>query len=113
MPRNIHPESAYQLYVVPEYLTDGTLIYVAWHPELPHVLAHGSTPEGAEQSLAEGFAIYAEYAAEHGIELPPPRRIGARQVIWRTVPLTRQPSASVIPLGAARAANLAIPTSEP
>ncbi len=107
MPATVYPEAAYHLYVVPELLRDGTLIYVAWHPELPRVLAHGPTPEAAEQSLSEAFAIYQGHALKHGLEIPPPRSYGVGQAIWRVAvtgsykaaspirPITRTPGVRV------------------
>jgi predicted RNase H-like HicB family nuclease len=65
-------ESEYELIVNPEALTNSTLMYVAHHPEIPGLRAHGDTPEAAIESHPEGFAIYEEDTLSDGFDMPLP-----------------------------------------
>jgi len=100
----IYPEVAYQTQVVPEALSDGATVYVAWHPEIRGVRAHGATPEEALQSLSEAFDIYVERVRARGFEMPMPQSHAmVREVIWRTAVFAPSqgaaPSTQLVPSG--------------
>ena len=78
-------ESDYQTIVVPEVLSDGSLIYVANHPELRGCRAQAETPEQALENLTEVFQSYVEHFAEHGLDLPQPQRLVVQTAVWRSV----------------------------
>lgn len=49
--------------VVPDQLSDGSIVYVARHPELPGCMSHGSTPDEARENLADARELYLEDVA--------------------------------------------------
>ena len=87
-------ESDYQTVVVPEILGDGSLVYVANHPELRGCRAQAETPELAREYLSEVFQRYVEHFTEHHLDLPKPRNKGIREVVWRSAPGARPLMAS-------------------
>lgn len=83
----IFAESEYQTRILPDILNDGTHVYVAFHPELRGLRAHGRTPEEAFASLQEGFEILREDSEEDGIDMPKPEG-QQMKVIWRSIQYT-------------------------
>ena len=79
-----YPETAYQSVILPETLSDGTLVYVANHPELRGCRAQADTPEHAQENLAEVFESYARHFAEHGLDMPTPQQQLVQAVVWRS-----------------------------
>lgn len=53
----------------------GKLVFVASHPDLPHVFSQGDTPEEALDSLAEVREEFLADMAAAGIEVPAPRPV--------------------------------------
>lgn len=53
-------------------LTDGSVSYFAFHPYIPSVNAHGSTPEEAARSWHEALALYVSHCVEHSLPKPNP-----------------------------------------
>ncbi len=64
----------YDVVVIPEECTDGTLCYRAEHPQLSGCMSHGSTPEDALRNLIEAKRLYIETLYEKGLEVPLPVR---------------------------------------
>jgi predicted RNase H-like HicB family nuclease len=69
-----YPESAYRTEITSETLTDGRLIYVAWHPEIRRIRSQGTTPEEARENLSDAFALYEEHCREQGLAMPSPQQ---------------------------------------
>ena len=73
----------YSIKVVPDQTTEGSLCYVASHPELPGCMSHGDTLEEAEDNLSKAKELYIETLLEKGESIPSPKsRIVA---IWQVV----------------------------
>ncbi|MGH2484555.1 MAG: type II toxin-antitoxin system HicB family antitoxin [Ktedonobacterales bacterium] len=82
-----YPEAAYQTVVLPETLNDGTLVYVANHPDLRGCRSQADTPEHAQENLSEVFESYARHFAAHGLDMPAPQQKLVHTVIWRSAAL--------------------------
>jgi predicted RNase H-like HicB family nuclease len=73
----------------PEYLsivrretrTDGSLTWVAYHPDLPGCMAHGSTPEEALAGLSEARRMVLRHLREQGIAPPEPASSEVAQTV--------------------------------
>ena len=63
----------YSIEVVPEVTTDGSLCYMASHPELPGCMSHGDTPEEAIANLEEAKELYIKVLLEKGQQVPLPK----------------------------------------
>jgi predicted RNase H-like HicB family nuclease len=79
---------------LPEGLSDGTLVYVANHPELRGCRAQADTPEHALENLAEVFDSYARHFAENNLDMPAPQHNMVQAVVWRSTLITPSWSAS-------------------
>lgn len=62
----------YDIVVVPEECTDGSLCYRAEHPQLPGCMSHGVTPEEALINLTEAKRLYIQTLLDKGLEVPLP-----------------------------------------
>ncbi|MFN3479020.1 MAG: type II toxin-antitoxin system HicB family antitoxin [Thermodesulfovibrionales bacterium] len=62
----------YDIVVVPEECTDGSLCYRAEHPQLPGCMSHGVTPEEALINLVEAKRLYIQTLLDNGLEVPLP-----------------------------------------
>lgn len=74
---------AYSTLVVPDKYTDGSIGYLASHPELPGCMADGSSPEEALQNLNEARELYLRVLVERGLPVPPPNPV-VGSVVWRS-----------------------------
>ena len=73
----------YSTKVVPDQTTEGSLCYVASHPELPGCMSHGDTLEEAEDNLSKAKELYVKTLLKKGESIPAPKsRIVA---IWQVV----------------------------
>lgn len=61
--------------------TDGSLTWLAYHPDLPGCMADGDTPEEALANLTEARAMVLRHLRQHGLEPPPPGSSKVAQVI--------------------------------
>ncbi len=66
----------YAYVVTPDEATDGTMLYVAKHPDLPGCMSQGDTPEEALENLREARRLYFETLLEMNLEIPDPRGMG-------------------------------------
>lgn len=62
----------YDIIVIPEECTDGTLCYRSEHPQLHGCMSHGQTPEEAIRNLLEARRLYIETLLEKGLDVPLP-----------------------------------------
>lgn len=65
-------EIRYTSRTVGEELPDGTVVYVAEHPELPGCMAQGASPASAWEELADARALYIQGLLKRGLEVPAP-----------------------------------------
>jgi len=63
----------YSIEVVPEVTTDGSICYMARHPELPGCMSHGDTPEEAAANLEEAKELYIKTLLKKGEDVPLPK----------------------------------------
>ena len=70
---NLKGQTADFLAIVrPEPCTDGSLTWLAYHPDLPGCMAHADTPDEALANLNEAHAMVLRHLREHGITQPKP-----------------------------------------
>jgi len=85
--------------------TDGSIGYIAWHPDLPGCMSDGDTPQEAIENLAEARGLYIESLLEDGLPVPEPQPF-ATHVIYQSIPANRvemlNPSTSQPELGPIR-----------
>lgn len=62
----------YDIIVMPEECTDGTVCYRSEHPQLPGCMSHGETPDEAKRNLIEAKRLYIETLLEKGLDIPLP-----------------------------------------
>lgn len=67
-----NPEIDYPVVVYPDVLTDGSVCYVAEHPDLPGCVAHGDTIDEAKGLLDKARTAYKRHVTETGGEVPQP-----------------------------------------
>jgi predicted RNase H-like HicB family nuclease len=62
----------YPVVIHPDVYPDGSMCWVAKHPDLPGCMAHADTVKEAEDLLAEARAVYLEYldSKDRGPPLP-------------------------------------------
>jgi len=65
--------------------TDGSLGYIAWHPDLPGCMSDGDTPQEAIENLADARRLYIESLLEDGLPVPEPRPF-ATHVLFQSTP---------------------------
>lgn len=70
----------YAVEVVPDQSTDGTMCYVALHPELPGCMSHGDNPGEAVENLLEAKELYIKTLLKKGQDVPLPMSITT--AIW-------------------------------
>jgi predicted RNase H-like HicB family nuclease len=87
--------SGYDVLVVSRVDEDGSLYYLASHPELEGAKAHGSTPQEALDNLADALGLYREMVEETGESLPAPHPNPATTVI-EAVAIARPKSAIAV-----------------
>jgi len=73
----------YSIKVVLDQTTEGSLCYVASHPELPGCMSHGDTPEEAMNNLSEAKELYIKTLLEKGESIPLPR--SSTVAIWQII----------------------------
>jgi len=73
----------YSIRVVPDQTTEGSLCYVAYHPELPGCMSHGDTPEEAINNLSEAKELYMKTLLEEGQSIPLPR--SSTGAVWHII----------------------------
>jgi predicted RNase H-like HicB family nuclease len=73
----------YSIEVIPDQTTEGSLCYVASHPELPGCMSHGDTTEEAINNLSEAKRLYISTLLRKGEDVPFPR--SETKVIWEVV----------------------------
>lgn len=66
-------ESRYLVRTVGEQLPDGTILYVASHPELEGCMGQGETPQEALEDLNAARELYISTLLKRGIPVPEPR----------------------------------------
>lgn len=90
----------YTIVVAPEKCTDGSVCYLARHPELPGCMSHGDTPEEAISNLAEARRLVIEHLVETKQAVPKPVAAGLVPVPtivrWRN--LGEGPTTSATPV---------------
>ena len=74
-------ELPYATNVVPDQTTEGSVCYVASHPELPGCMSHGDTPEEAMSNLSEAKKLYIKTLLKKGESVPLPR--SSTVAIWQ------------------------------
>ena len=79
------PEADYLAVVRREPCTDGSLTWLAYHPDLPGCMAHADTPEEAVVNLAEARALVLRHLLEHGLQPPAPGSSQLSQAILTAV----------------------------
>ncbi len=65
-------ERPYSTYVLPDETTHNELCYIAYHPELPGCMSHGSTPEEALNNLQEATALFISTLLDMNLDIPEP-----------------------------------------
>ncbi|KKK62912.1 hypothetical protein LCGC14_2999580 [marine sediment metagenome] len=60
----------YSITVVPDQTTEGSLCYVASHPELPGCMSHGDNPEEAISNLSKAKELYIKTLLRKGESIP-------------------------------------------
>lgn len=100
----------YLIEIVREPTTEGDLVYVARHPELPGCMAHGESADEARANLDEARGLYLADLGRRGIEMPPARGL-VRVVTWETSPPTAAPNPQprVVPSASTGRREVAIP----
>ena len=83
-------ELPYSTYVVPDETTENEPCYLAYHPELPGCMSHGSTPEEAVQNLLEATELCISTLLDMGLDIPTPMSTEVRMEI--TLAPSLQPS---------------------
>lgn len=81
---DLYIQLRYAVEVVPDTTTDGRVVYLARHPELPGCEAHGETPREAIANLAEARELYLRSLLEDGIE-PPRPQADVPTVVWEAI----------------------------
>jgi predicted RNase H-like HicB family nuclease len=64
----------YDIIIIPEECTDGSLCYRAEHSQLPGCMSHGLNPEEALRNLIEAKRLYIETLLERGLDVSLPSR---------------------------------------
>ena len=77
----IYFERPYSTYVIPDETTHNELCYVAYHPELPGCMSHGSTPEEALNNLQEVTALFISTLLDMNLDIPEPMATQVRMEI--------------------------------
>jgi len=77
----IYLERPYSTYVIPDETTHNELCYVAYHPELPGCMSHGSTPEEALNNLQEATALFISTLLDMNLDIPEPMSTQVRMEI--------------------------------
>ena len=95
----------YATKVVPEQCTDGSMAYLATHPELDGCMAHGDTPEEALQNLAEARELYISTLLKRDLEVPMPRA-STPSIVWRRFEVSRQQVTPSVPTRAIEATSV-------
>ncbi len=62
----------YRIAIFPELTSEGTVVFVARHPELEGCTSHGDTPEEALSNLREARELWLRMALEDGLTPPRP-----------------------------------------
>ncbi len=62
----------YAVEILIERLSDGSWVYAALHPELPHCIGYGPTPEAATSALSSARRDWIAVALENGQTVPEP-----------------------------------------
>ncbi len=62
----------YALEILPEEQPDGSVLFMATHPELPGCMAHGVTVEEAVEDLAVARRLYLSALVDRGLDVPRP-----------------------------------------
>lgn len=70
----------YSVEVIPNQTTEGSMCYVALHPELPGCMSHGDTPEEAIANLMEAKELYIKTLLEKGQNISLPR--SSTSAVW-------------------------------
>lgn len=91
----------YAIEVVPEHCSDGSLCYLARHPELPGCMSHGIDPDEAIANLYEAKKLYIETLLEKSQEIPLPQNVytGAcyQNIIWRVFDTSQVKEKKILP----------------
>jgi predicted RNase H-like HicB family nuclease len=68
----------YAVEIAPEEQPDGSIVFMATHPELPRCMGHGGSLQSAIDALAEARHLYISALLERGLEIPRTniRRVG-------------------------------------
>lgn len=74
--------SPYSIEVSPDQTSEGSLCYIARHPELPGCMSHGQTPDEAIANLMDARRVYIEVLLEKNQQIPLPQ---ASSIIWEVV----------------------------
>jgi predicted RNase H-like HicB family nuclease len=65
-------DQPYAVEITPEEQPDGSIVFMASHPELPGCLAHGVTAADALADLLEATSLYISALVARGLDVPPP-----------------------------------------
>lgn len=90
-------DSDFAVEVAPETSTEGELIYLARHPDLPGCMAHGTSVEEAVGNLGEARRLYLSELQRRGVALPQLAPPSVASAIWRVLPRTT-PSSTANPV---------------
>lgn len=90
------PVVGYDVLVVSRVDSDGSLFYLASHPELEGCKAHGATPEEAVENLGDALALYQAMAKEAGRTLPDPHEHPTMTKAIQEVPTATGTGSNVI-----------------
>lgn len=62
----------YAVEIAPEEQPDGSIVFMATHPELPGCMGHGDSLQSAIGDLAEARLLYIKALLDRGLDIPRP-----------------------------------------
>jgi predicted RNase H-like HicB family nuclease len=91
-------EDEYPWELVSETLSDGSVVWVASHPDLDGCMAHGATEQEARVNLSDAFDMVVAHLLKYHLSVPGPGKVSAQQV---TLVVYMSPSVAPVPLAMA------------
>lgn len=77
-------EDEYTTDIVAETLSDGSVVYVASHPDFDGCMAHGNNDQEARANLAEAFKLAVAHLRRYNLPIPQPRTSRVQQIVWES-----------------------------
>jgi predicted RNase H-like HicB family nuclease len=84
MNENVPRAANYSVELTAQLATDGSVVYLAQHPELGNCMAHGATPAEARANLQEARDLCLRVLRRRGVPIPEPRGVVA-MTTWSSV----------------------------